>query len=1019
MNELHLLTLIYFLTGSLFNLAGIYTLALNKKSSANRIFFTMMMVLSVWAWFYKNSITADTSILALYYWRASVIGWGTFYSLFYHFIDTLEKGERRHSLRFYLFVYLPALLNILIYGFLGDNNELVKYITLTKFGWNRLKLLGAISPYFYVYYLAFFIIGIYKLYGWKRKIRDPKMKKKLIYISSLFIFGFFAGTISDVSGLAQMELPQIGIVILLIPFIVIFNSIRQRQILADPIEIESDLIASNTLMKRLIMLTGYIYITTAFTLYALDYFFLDMSLMDALLFSALLYMTGILHLLAFDKINKLNWQYSVLTFSTLLLTLIIRMRYEYSDGATAWAVVFYSLIVTTIFDKKIYSYISYTIILFMQFYYLYTHQSYTIYIGRINQLGNIILIIACIILIRFINKNFRKRIKLSSQQLAIQDFLTEASNKLLAIDKQNEEQMIDKILEDSLLPLGASKIYLVRLLINDKNIVITNKADRNATKTDLEITKEVGEEIFQLIQKFLGAKNTIYINAIEKLPERAFNTKDILRRKGVKALVAAPLVIGENLVGTIIQVYPNALDNERDMQYTTMIANIIGEAKRKLIYENTLYQNANFDEITNLPNRHHFSELVEQKIVSPISSILSIIFIDIDNFKDINDAFGHHIGDEVLKAVSKKLLAIVEDEGVISRFGGDEFVIMHEEIANRTEARYFINQIFKAFENPIEVGKYDFRISMSVGIALYPEDGLNINDLIKNADLAMYEAKQAGKNRFAFCEDMTKKQAMENILYTNKLFNALKNDEFIIHLQPQISAVDESVVGAEVLLRWNSPDFGLIPPFKFIPILEQTGLIIPVGTWVIEQTLDLLKSFKAEGKDLFRISVNLSSVQFQDSLLVDTVKQNLINSGIEAKYLELEITESVAVNDTEMSLDKLYQIKEIGCPIAIDDFGVEFSSLNRLQKMPIDRLKIDKSFVDGIGIDEKKETIADIIIKLTKSLKLHSIAEGVETKEQLEFLREHGCEEIQGYYFAKPMPVNEFIDFVDNHEVSK
>ncbi len=1016
MDKLSILAAIYFLTGAIFNLSGIYTLNINKKASANRLYFLIMVVLSLWAWTFKSMIIAKTALDAVYFWRISVFAWGTFYSFLYHLIDVMKNGEHKRNYRFYLMVYLPSLINIIIYAVLVDPNLLAKKMIMTDYGWNAVNVLGSISPYFVLYYCVFFIVGLFKTRDWLVASNNPFFKKRLRNIVVVFIVGFFIGLISDTPVPIKPLFPSIGIIILLFPFGLIFDNIRKQKIMTKSIVINTSSIINDKLMHSIIILNGYCYVVAAFATYAVDFYFFNGSNQDSIIFALSIYSIGMIHFIFADRLKSLDFQYSLLTFSCILFVTIIKLRYEQVAGQITFSIVFYLLILTVIFDKKVYSYIAYAFIVLTQFIAWYIEPNLD---NTINQLIIFIVTLICTILILFINRTFSQRVRKNANHIAKQAFVADASYKLLSTNSIDETEKINDLLYDSLITFGAERVYLVTLDDISKTVVINEQIFKDKLEKlnikDEELRNKVSHESYLLINNLLNDNNTIYIDTREKIPDYAINIKILLHKLNLQSFVAAPIMTNNSLSGAVLYVYPKELINETDIQYITVIANFIGEFKHKVLYEKTLYQNANFDLITNLANRNYFGSLVEKRIQDPLTSIVAIIFIDIDNFKDINDAFGHHIGDEVLKKVAGILTEVLDNEGDISRFGGDEFVIVHDYIGNKQDAQHFVEKVYRVFKEPIEILQYDFRISMSIGISIYPNDGETINELIKNADLAMYEAKQQGKNRFAFCSDTAKKQSIENILYTNKLFDALKNDEFLLYFQPQLSTHDESIVGAEVLLRWNSPDFGLVPPFKFISILEQTGLIIPVGAWIIEKTLDIQKQFKEEGKKLFRLSVNLSSVQFQDENLIDTITGNLIKHQIDPQLLEIEITESLAVNDPENSLEKLYKIKAIGCPIAIDDFGVEFSSLNRLQKMPIDRLKIDKSFIDGIGVEEKKETIIDIIIKLANSLKLHSIAEGVEEQSQLDFLRKHGCEEIQGYYYAKPMPLNEFINYVDAH----
>ncbi len=1017
MDKLFLTVIIYFVTGVIYQLIGYYALNINKRAKANQLFFVIMMLLSLWAWSYKNMTAAISPEKALYHWRISTLAWGSFFSILYHFIDVLYKPERKRTWKFYFVVYFPALINILIYSFGGDNTNLINSITKTAYGWDTIKLMPTVSYYFLCYYVLIIGAGSYTLFKWCKSTSESYLKWKLIIIGSTLLSTFALNLLLNIPSINKSGFPDITVTIMLIPFVLIFNSIKNRFILSEDIKIEDDHLLDQKLIKKIIKLNGYGYLISSFLLYVINYFQLNMSLFKSFLFSGSLYFLGIINFVFEDRINNKKDQYIWITFSASLLAAILRLAYDDLGDATAWTVLFYLLLITTIFDEKIYRYIIYAVILSIQIYSFYLRPSYTMNVNFIDQLGNIVVIIICIILAQFINNVLKQKLVENRNYLKKQKFITNASKALLSINSYTKNEIIDQILNDSLRAFDSQEVILIQLdKVNKKVNIIKHFSSKEQT---LIITDNMRHEFYLAITTTLENKYSYYLDNINKLSKNYAESKESFRQNGIKSFAGSSILIEDELTGAVIQFYDKPLADNSDEHYISILANIISDTKNKLAYEEQLYKNANYDFITGLPNRHNFSQVVELKISDPGTPSFALIFIDLDNFKDINDAFGHNIGDEVLSKISKMLTNLTAKDGIVARFGGDEFLIMNEGLLDEYDALNFIKTLQENLKKPLEINNYDFRISASIGIAFYPNDGESVNALIKNADLAMYEAKQQGKNRYSFCSNQTKQQALENIQYTNKLFSALNNDEFLIYLQPQMSAKDGSIVGAEVLLRWNSNEFGFVPPYKFIPILEQTGLIIQVGRWVIKETIELLQKLKEDGRDLIRISVNLSSVQFQDENLIYYIVEHLQRCGISPSNLELEITESAAISDPEVSLRILHGIKAIGCQIAIDDFGVEFSSLNRLQKMPIDRLKIDKSFVDGIGkekADNRKKTIVDIIVKLAQSLKLSSIAEGVETEEQLAFLRELGCEEIQGYLYSKPLTIEQFVDFVDTYQ---
>jgi diguanylate cyclase (GGDEF)-like protein len=418
---------------------------------------------------------------------------------------------------------------------------------------------------------------------------------------------------------------------------------------------------------------------------------------------------------------------------------------------------------------------------------------------------------------------------------------------------------------------------------------------------------------------------------------------------------------------------------------------------------------ANYDFLTGLPNRRLFNEQIKTSIEVSAreTATLALLFIDLDRFKNINDIFGHSVGDLLLRSVAERLLNCFGKEEIISRFSGDEFVVL---IPNATravamaKAKIVLDELSRPFSNEAD----EMYVSSSIGISQYPADGEDVETLIKNADVAMYRAKEQGRNGYQFYsadmnEGIMRKNALEKGLY-----QALERNELVLFYQPQIDLITGKIIGSEALIRWQHPEFGLIPPIEFISLAEETGLIVPIGEWVIRTACAQNKKWLDRGETPMSISVNLSARQFQQKNLVESIIKSLSDTGLPPEYLKLEITESIALYNEEYVIDKLHTLKNIGIKIAIDDFGTGYSSLSYLKKFPIDSLKIDKSFIGDITSDSGNEEIVKTIIAMARNMKLNVIAEGVETQQQLLFLKEHKCNEAQGYIFSKPLSVQQF-----------
>ena len=425
-----------------------------------------------------------------------------------------------------------------------------------------------------------------------------------------------------------------------------------------------------------------------------------------------------------------------------------------------------------------------------------------------------------------------------------------------------------------------------------------------------------------------------------------------------------------------------------------------------------------YDALTNLPNRRLFGDRLQQAVEQARRNnhLMGILFIDIDNFKRINDSFGHSIGDKLLRTVASQLLTCLRrsdsvsrelDDGAISvaRLGGDEFTVLLTRLEKAEDAANIAKRIIDAVSVPFLLGDEEIVVTPSIGIAVFPYDGDSVEELVKNADTAMFHAKENGKNNYQFYTNSMSATAFERLSMENALRKGLGNNEFEVYYQPKIDLAMNRVVGLEALIRWNHPEMGLVSPANFIPLAEDTGLIVPLGEWVLHAVCTQMKKWQDSGLEPMRVAVNLSACQFRQTMLRQQVKRILNDTGIAPEYLELELTESVIMDDIQTSSAVLRELKKMGVHISMDDFGTGYSSLSLLKRLPLDTLKIDQSFVRDITSDADDAAIVDAIISLAHSLRLRVIAEGVENNRQLDFLRSQGCDEVQGYLFSRPLPV--------------
>jgi diguanylate cyclase (GGDEF)-like protein len=446
----------------------------------------------------------------------------------------------------------------------------------------------------------------------------------------------------------------------------------------------------------------------------------------------------------------------------------------------------------------------------------------------------------------------------------------------------------------------------------------------------------------------------------------------------------------------------------------------IGRAKKRISHMSF------HDELTNLPNRYLFEDRLRQSLLKAARHRrnVAVMFLDLDHFKRINDIFDHQTGDRVLKELTDRLHSILRSADTITRpgeddiqhtlarMGGDEFTILLSEIQSQKDSAIVAQRITDVLSQPISINDNDIYVTASIGIAVYPDDGSDAEGLLKNAHSAMHHAKDSGKNTFLFYNNSMNQDTHTRLIMENDLHKAIDNDEFILHFQPRMDMQTSKIVSMEALIRWNKPDTGMVPPLEFIPLAEECGLINTIGEWVLQKACYLRKEWQSLGLPDIVVSVNISGYQFQQLGFVSSVAKILNKTGINPSLLELEITESIMMKGGESTLIILKKLKDMGLKLAMDDFGTGYSSLSYLKRFPLDVLKIDMSFIKDITINKDSAAIVEAIIAMAHSLHLRTVAEGVETEQQLALLRKLGCDEIQGYLLSRPLSEEDFTSFM-------
>lgn len=454
--------------------------------------------------------------------------------------------------------------------------------------------------------------------------------------------------------------------------------------------------------------------------------------------------------------------------------------------------------------------------------------------------------------------------------------------------------------------------------------------------------------------------------------------------------------------------------SENPLYFIVQIQNITPQKKA----EERLRHMAYHDPLTGLANRNKLEQFVHHILASSRrhQQSFSLLFLDLDRFKNINDTIGHEAGDALLQVIAERLRSAVRNTDLVARLGGDEFVLVITDVKRTESVALIAQKILESVLQAIIIKGQEIYITTSIGISIYPYDGQNMQTLMKNADLALYRAKEHGRNNYQFYTVEMTGKAQERMALQNALGHALVKGEFSLNYQPKMNLKTRAITGIEALLRWKNKDYGMITPDEIIELAEETGLIIPVSDWILETASRQLKQWREAGHTNLTIAVNCSIRQFKQTTFADEVFNIITKVGIPANFLEIEVTEKIIMQDPENTLRMLYALKDLGVQIVIDDFGTGYWSLNNLRRLSVDKIKIDKSFIKQVGIDDTSASITSAIIAMVNKLGIKSIAEGVETKQQYDFLMREGCTEIQGYYLTQPLSEEPMTKFL-NHPI--
>lgn len=1013
MNYSMILPTLLIATGSAAFVCVVYTVQASYRNIENKLFFAVGVSMVLWSLgLAVQAAGADQSIRFIGS-RIAPVGYSTVFAFLLHYLliltgyHTFLKKRWQHAL-----LYLPGAISVIgltllpIMGFYTDS------FIQTNMGWVNVTTNIWIT-FYYFYYISYFTFIMLLLWNYKKNASTENSKKRANLIMASIWAGIFIGSITDV-GLVfiNIRIPSLGPVFSMLPLIAISYSASRYGFMQPETVNPNEIILDRQTRSQVYSLMGLCFIIgSVLNILSQSIFYKEEALSSTCLFSILLLSFGLIILfLGRLKVNEL---FKELLFAVLfsLLIPLITLRFVIYSSITIWVFFFMLLMISHLFNKLILL----VAVLLSAFLTQLLSWSITphvhVNIDSADYMIRLGLICLVGILALHVNKIYQLRLKGNAEHSYRQTLISEISHSLVSADRDNFEDKINDLLKRCGSFIGADRAYfaLSDPLTKDFLYFCEWLGDGIASKRSVYLRGI--NEFYPLILKQLENDNMLVLPNINALPSWALPLREFLIKTDTFGTALLPVSSNGTPIGFIsFSAACGGIEwNPDSLKFMSVISNTVSDTVVKMEDMQNIEWIAYHDQLTRLPNRLLFRTRLAQSVENAknTGNSVSIAFIDLDSFKFINDTMGHETGDLLLVEVAKIISSCIRKRDTVARFGGDEFVLLLEHIS-ADEAALIAQRILNEIQKPIILQGQEFFITGSVGIALYPDDGTDAEALMKNADIAMYEAKDLGKNRYVFCSQKIKNKALDNAKLVNLLYRALERNQLEVYYQPQISLETESITGLEALLRWTVPGQGPVNPSIFIPIAEQTGLIQSIGAWVLTTACEQCKRWQEMGLPSLRIAVNISVQQFENPEFVRQVADILNKSRLSPEFLELEVTESVANSEGSNMVELMTSLKNLGVSISIDDFGTEYSSLERLKLLPIDRIKMDMQFVRGIENSSKDRAIAQVIINLAKSLGIKVIAEGVENSAQLDFLSQKMCDEVQGYYYYKPMPPDEF-----------
>lgn len=1001
-NQLQLIfSVLYYLAFVGFQAIGIYTLVLNSKNKSNRMVFVVFLALSTWA-IGMSTMTFSKKPEEAFFWaRLAGIGWCSFHAVLLHFV--LHYTQRKfpkivlpviYLIPFFIYISMfsmPIDRMILLsrYGFSARPFVATNSFDLTEFG-------------FQLYFLItnYLMLSLLSQYQKESKFKKVSAQTKIIFIGIACGFAFSV-IINIVRIIFHLEIPTLTIFSAFGFGIAVMYNQKRYNFLFKEVSLTTNWNQKQEpeFQRGIGIVNLYIMLSNA--IYFVVYYYYGLTsgwvlVLPVLAVSTSLYMV---YLSGWNEKKKMILSGLMIGLSIIIASILLNRI----GSLTTWAVGFSVLLFMITSSSPIQVALIIASIFLSQAYIVFLrHGSYVYYTN-----GDFLLRTFFILSLMYVALYIRRLIANEDAQnlnhLKFQEILTDLSEEGIESVDEGANNLIKEILEVTSNFFEADRGYV---LVKDSDQVLRSffPWSRDGHEYCLSLTQDFYDRIKE--------KEFVYVRDVRSL---SLEDEELIEREfGLNTLsvLVIPIYKGHELTAMV------CCEAAHKMKYIihdiiNTLSNTITSMFEKADKENTIFTYAYYDLQTGLPNRNMFTKRLEEAISEireaetrnqddaypRLSTQAAVVFIGFEYHKRIVGSNGQDISESHLNAIGKRISSAA-GRNLLARFGNDNLIMLLRDYGDLDKV---IEKINKEMEAPIEVDGSIISVGLNIGAAVYPEDGDNVRSLVKNADMALYEARRAGMASFVRYSSELATKFEEKITLTNSLYRAVENQELVLFYQPQINVKTQKIEGVEALIRWFHPEKGLISPGLFIPIAEETGIITSIGRWVLEQACYQAKEWEKKFGANLLMAVNVSTRQLQEGSLDKYVETVLRRAGLDAASLEIEVTESEQLTTQNHAIDNLQRLRELGVQIAIDDFGTKYSSLARLRHLPISKLKIDMNFVRAINSSEKSNQLVTSIIRLGKNLNLRVLAEGVETLEQYEYLREHGCDEIQGYYFYKPM----------------